>query len=239
MSALKPLLDFLCGSRFEREVADAICVADESRDQEFWLGVHGRLLKSTSTTSFSCYPSIARCHVLCVAAVPECNETWSGIVLDELMRQATGNASFDSYVMGSQLGLFQAGKWLQEKKQKLLGKNFLSAMAKYCSVLFGKKCTPVNISGSWHDLDSARRTLDCAVKGYLRPESEGLIEQIKPEIYAMLVELQQFDLVVRSDGMSSSSGADRWLLDALVHGSLDVGHRNYKELVRASLALNA
>lgn len=248
MSTLKPLLepvlDFLCDDNpFMKEIAGAICTTNECPDREFWLGVHNQLLESTSGYSFDYYQSIAQCHVFCIAAVPDCNKVWSRIVLDELTRRASGlnGGGLSAYVLGSQLGLFQAGKWLQKKKNKLLDGDFLPAMAKYCSVLLGKNCIPVDISGARCSsiLVRARQTLDRAVKDYLRPQDKDLAKLIASEIRTMLVELQQHDLVVTPSSFARGrSVADHWLLDALIHGSLDVSHRKLGELVQAALALN-
>lgn len=238
MATIESLLDFLCRNRFERGVASAILAAGDHHSREFWLDVHTRLVDSSSSIGFDYYHSIARCHVLCIATAPECRDTWASIVLEELTRRVADRVSFDAYVIGSQLGLFQAGKWLQENRQTLIRQNFLSVVARYCAVLFGKECLPVNISNYESELSRAQQELDHAVKDYLRPQNRDLAEQIRPEIRQMLVELQKVDFIEDRFGIERGCRADRWLLDALIHGSLDVAHRNRNELIQATLAIN-
>lgn len=238
MAMIESLLDYLCCNRFERGVASAILAAGDHQGREFWLDVHTRLVDSSSCIDFSYYPSIARCHVLCIATAPECSHTWASIVLEELTRRVADRASLDAFVMGSQLGLFQAGKWLQEKRQALIGQNFLTVVARYCAALFGKECLPVNISNYDSEISRAQQELDRAVKDYLRPQNSNLAEQIRLEIREMLVELQRVQFA--EDRFSARRGcrADRWLLDALLHGSLDVANRTRNELIQATLAIS-
>ena len=139
--------------------------------------------------------------------------------------------NLDAFLMGSQLGLFQAGKWLQEKRLTLIGQDFLPAIARYCTALLGKKCSPVNISNYDSEISRAQQELDRAVKEYLRP-------LIKPEIRQMLVELQEVDFAKDRFRTGRDCGADHWLLDALLHGSLNIAHRNHNELLQAALAIS-
>lgn len=238
MSTIESLLDFLCGNRFERGVATSLLAAGDHQDREFWVDLHKGLADSTSCTSFDCYHSIARCHVMCVAIAPDSSDTWASIVLEGLTRRVADGASLDAFVMGSQLGLFQAGKWLQEKRKVLVGQNFLPAVARYCAALFGKECLPVNISNYDSEISRAQQELDRAVKEYLRPQNSDLTEQIKPGVREMLVELQQVEFVEDRFDMRRGCRADRWLLDALLHGSLDLAHRNRNELIQATLAIS-
>lgn len=237
MVTIESLLDFLCCNRFERGVVSAILAGKNHQGREFWLDVHTRLVDASSCVSFDCYYSIARCHVLCIATAPECSDTWTSIVLEELTRRVDDRASLDAFVMGSQLGLFQAGKWLQEKRQTLIGQNFLPAVARYCAALFGKECLPANISNYESEISRAQQDIDRAVKDYLRPQNHDLAEQIRPEIRAMLIALQHVEFAEDRFGTNRGCGGDRWLLDALLHGSLDLAHRNRNELIQANLAI--
>jgi hypothetical protein len=164
---------------------------------------------------------------------------WASIVLEELTRRLVfgAEAAFNAFVMGSQLGLFQAGKWLQEKQQVLLGEYFLPEVARYCIALFGKECLPVNICNYESEIRGAQQDLDRAVKDYLRPQNSDLTRQIRPQIREMLIEVQQIGFIVESLGIGRGCGADRWLLDALLHGSLDITNCNRYELIQAALAI--
>lgn len=239
MKTIQSMLDFLLSNRWEKVLAEAFLSASptDMYGTTFWHRTYAAFERSAQGLSFEYYCAIARCHVLSAAVAAEvgCVDTWTKFVLDELTNRACHDRGLDAYVMGSQIGLFQAGIWLQENKKQGFGPSFLSTMGQYSlALMHDRGLRFVNMSGNEHL--HAQQELDRAVKGYLRPENKELADHLKPGVRAMLLTIKN-GLPTTSNPLRSSSGPESWLLNSLVHGALNIEKRDHHELVNAALAV--
>lgn len=242
MGSTNHLLKHLCTSERHLSVAEMLNNPNqqEMMYQEFWTRINNFLVTSYRYTGFD-YHEVAACHVMCVASAPHCTGLWLKAVLEELRNRYTGwgknrsTRSLDTYEMGSLIGLFQAGCWLQKNSQQLLNPDFLSEMSNYCIASIGNA---VNVSYDEPDMVKARRQLDESIKTYLRPKNQDLAlrltNQMRPVLSNLQESLSSVHLQFKTDFLI---GPGSWILDGFVHGILDVEHRKTHTLLPAVLTL--
>lgn len=237
MKTLNLMLDFACSNRWEREIAKVMVSAEPQSQHDLCLRVFDTLTQSTDCLSFDSYSNIARCHGLCIAAQLSCDRgSWEIIVLEDLRRRAQQKQSLDAYVMGSIIGLFEAGVWLQENRKQVLPDSFLPTMGVYSIDLLYSNAHTVNSGGS--NFTYIQAQLDRVVKRYLRPQNAEVKERLKSPIRLMLESMQQLHSGFGEIGCGSP-GPCSWLFHSLVHGVIHIESRNHHELVKAALALTS
>ncbi len=247
MKPTSALLEHLCHDHRTQQIAEMLANAntDEIGNHEFWVGINSALKQSVQCTSFGQYLMVANCHVMCVATFPHCARRWLQPVLEELshareswIHDATFGLSMDAYEMGSLLGVFKAGNWLQANSQELLDPAFLSEMSNYCYASIGHRRSLVNSDFGSREEDRAQQELGHAIKDYLRPQNATLAKQVRLQMRPILEDLR--NRLAESPlryGPDCLTGAGRWILEGFVHGVLDIPHRKTQDLIPAALAL--
>lgn len=237
MVIVSTLLDYLCGSLWEREVAQAIITNKGVFDREFYSGLLAQLVQSTCCVSFERYPEIAKCHVLCVASAPDSSYHWFDVLEEYLEQRVQEDSNLDAYVMGSLMGIFQAGIWLQQHRKRLLPGSTLLFMARYSLALLTHQSELINPSYRNDERNQAQHDLDQAVKGYLRCKDEELRGQLKNDTHLLIGGLR--DALEMDWSRMATNGPGMWLLMSIVHSVLNIEHRGYDELIRLALAVTA
>lgn len=237
MVTVSTLLDYLCGNRWEREVAQAIVTNKSAFDREFYSRLLAQLVKSTSCVSFERYHEIAQCHVLCVASAPDSSYFWFEVLQEYLEQRVQDDPNLDAYVMGSLMGIFQAGTWLQQHRKRLLPASTLLFMARYSLALLTHQCNLVNCSWRNAERNQAQHDLDQAVKGYLRCKDEELRGQLKNDTHLLIGGLR--DVLEMDWSRVATNGPGMWLLMSIVHSVLNIEHRGYDELIKLALVVTA
>lgn len=136
--------------------------------------------------------------------------------------------------MGTYLGMFQAGVYLQDGGQLLQG-GFLRNVARYCVRLLDEKSRSINATSDYTEESAANKVLDETIKQYLRTTDPNLSVLIKAELITFLEELSRSaDIVVKAISSPSPFAAcDRQIqmLNSILHAALNINNRNISELM--------
>lgn len=247
MKNVRSVVEFFSEDELVIDIGEAILKEDDPMRPNFLATLNSTIKSAADSADFESYKSVAQCHGLIVASFPKSCDYWVrnvvlddfAIICDQLNEEKRIALGLTAYEVGTLLGIFQVGVWMQKHKQRLLHRDFLPAIADYCVASLDVQRPAPNIFVAEDEvLQDAERKLDRAVKEYLRPSNPHLAAQLNTELKLVLKTLNG-DLLIspRQKKHSTLCGPGLWLVNAFTHGILDVRHRTSQELIPAAVAL--